>query len=210
MLVYRRHQWRNQREEILATLEQRLTYPCFVKPANLGSSIGVNKARDRNELVKAIEEAFTYDRKILIEQGLTCREFSCGVLGNEDPLVSQVGEILPGDDYSDYADKYVNHTIQFAIPAEISHETVKELQTMALQAYQALDLSGLARVDFFQDIASGKFYINEVNTLPGFTSQSLYPKLWAASGLSYPALLDRLIELAEERYQEQQSRHASR
>lgn len=209
-LVYRRFQWKRDPEGLLNEVEQRLSYPCFVKPANLGSSVGVSNARNRQEMARAISEAFTYDRKVIIEQGLECREFSCAILGNEYPLVSQVGEILPGDEFSDYEDKYVNHTIQFVIPSTLPAETARELREMALRAYQALDLSGLSRVDFFQDKTGGQFYINEVNTLPGFTDMSLYPKLWAASGLSYPELLDRLIELAVERHEIRRSLRSRR
>jgi len=210
-LSFKRHVWERAPEDVLDAIEQRLPYPCFVKPANLGSSVGVNKARDRAELENAARLAFAYDRKIIVEQGLAVREFSCAVLGNDDPEVSVVGEILPGSEFSDYDDKYINHTIQFDIPASrIPADQAQELRTMALRAYQALDLNGLARVDFFLDKATGTYYINEVNTLPGFTEMSLYPRLWAASGLAYPQLLDRLIKLALERYAAQQQRQFSR
>jgi D-alanine-D-alanine ligase len=200
-LTYKRIEWQRDAESVLSLIESQLVYPCFVKPANLGSSVGVSKARDRDQLIKAVNEAFTYDRKIVVEQGLDCREFSCAILGNDDVSVSVVGEILTGGEFSDYKDKYVNHTIQFIIPATIPAETSQMLRDMALRAYQALDLKDLSRVDFFQDKVSGQFYINEVNTLPGFTSMSLYPKLWAASGLSYSQLLDQLIELALQSYE---------
>ncbi|HTK07415.1 MAG TPA: D-alanine--D-alanine ligase family protein [Ktedonobacteraceae bacterium] len=209
-LTFKRHAWERAPEEILEAIEQGLPYPCFVKPANLGSSVGVNKARDREELQNAVQLAFSYDRKIIVEQGLDVREFSCAVLGNDEPKASVVGEILPGSEFSDYNDKYINHTIRFDIPAsQIPGEQALALQSMALKAYQALDLNGLARVDFFLDKVSGNYFINEVNTLPGFTDMSLYPRLWAASGLSYQRLLDTLIELALERYADQQQRRFS-
>jgi D-alanine-D-alanine ligase len=210
-LTFKRHIWERTPEEVLHTIEHHLPYPCFVKPANLGSSIGVNKARDREELQHWVQLAFTYDRKIVVEQGLAAREFSCAVLGGDEVEVSVVGEILPGSEFSDYEDKYINHTIQFDIPtSRIPQDQAQELRAMALRAYQALDLNGLARVDFFLDKATGKYYINEVNTMPGFTAMSLYPRLWAASGLPYRLLLDRLIDLALKRYTEQQHRRFSR
>jgi D-alanine-D-alanine ligase len=203
-LTYRRIEWERDSASLLAMIESQLVYPCFVKPANLGSSVGVNKANNRDQLIKAIHEAFMYDRKIEVEEGIDCREFSCAVLGNDDVSISAVGEILSGGEFSDYEDKYINHTIQFRIPAPIPAETSQMLRDMALQAYRLLDLKGLSRIDFFQDKVSGQFYINEVNTLPGFTSSSLYPKLWAASGLAYPQLLNRLIELAFQQYETRQ------
>jgi len=206
-LTIKRRDWEQAREDILNRIEQHLPYPCFVKPANLGSSIGVNKARQREELLNAVEVAFTYDRKIVIEQGLDAREFCCAVVGNDEPVASVIGEILPGSEFSDYDDKYLNHKIQFDIPASrLPAEQAEEIRSMSLHAYRALDLNGLARVDFFLDRATGQPYINEVNTLPGFTETSSYPKLWAGSGLPFPQLLDRLIELAIERYEERQRR----
>lgn len=198
-LSYRQHAWQQDPQTILSTIETELAYPCFIKPANLGSSIGVSRATHRQQLSAAIELALSYDRAFIVEQGLDCREFSCAILGNDAPRASVVGEILPGSTFSDYNDKYLNHTIQFVIPAEISTAVSDNLREMALRAYQRLDLRGLARVDFFLNNHNGRFFINEVNTLPGFTSQSLYPQLWAASGLPYAQLLDRLLELALER-----------
>lgn len=203
-LTYRRFEWERELEQLLTTIENQLTYPCFVKPANLGSSVGVGKANNRDQLLKVINEAFTYDNKIEVEQGIDCREFSCAILGNDEPKASVVGEILPGDEFSDYEDKYVNHTIQFVIPSTLPDETSQMLRDMALRAYRMLNLKGLSRVDFFQDKATGQFYINEVNTLPGFTEMSLYPKLWAGSGLGYSQLLDKLIELALQQYEARQ------
>ncbi|QBD76714.1 D-alanine--D-alanine ligase [Ktedonosporobacter rubrisoli] len=210
-LTFKHHSWERNPEDVLDTIEQRLPYPCFVKPANLGSSVGVNKARDRAELERAVKLAFSYDRKIVVEQGHAVREFSCAVLGNDEPQVSVVGEVLHGSDFNSYEAKYVNHTAQFDIPAtHIPDEQAQELRAMALRAYKALDLNGMARVDFFLDTDTNTYYINEVNTMPGFEKTSLYPQLWAVSGLSYPQLLDRLIQLAQERYAEKQQRRYSR
>jgi D-alanine-D-alanine ligase len=199
-----RGEWARDPEQVIARVEQSFAYPCFVKPANQGSSVGVGKASNREQLVQAINTALDYDRKIIVEQGLSCREFSCAVLGNDEPQASVIGEIIAGNEFSDYNDKYIDHKIRFEIPSSLPQATSKRLREQAIQAYQALNLSGLTRVDFFLDRETDQFYINEVNTMPGFTSQSLYPKLWAASGLAYPDLLDRLIDLALERYAERQ------
>ena len=203
-LVYRRNQWERSPEYILDAVEQRLRFPCFVKPVNLGSSVGVNKAHDRIELEHAINVAAEYDRKIIIERGLTCREVECAVLGNDEPIASVVGEVIASNEFYDYRAKYIDGKSQVVIPAEIAQETAEEVRRQAVQAFLALDLSGLARVDFFIEKETGQVYINEVNTLPGFTTISMYPKLWEASGLSYAQLMDRLIELAIERHADRQ------
>jgi D-alanine-D-alanine ligase len=200
-LCFRSHEWKQTSQSVLDAIEAQIPYPCFVKPANLGSSIGVSKAVNRQQLARAIEVALSYDRKVVVERGLTCREFSCAILGNDELCASVVGEILPGSEFSDYNDKYINHTIQFIIPADLSEDRVQTLRAMALRVYRLLDLSGLARVDFFIDRTAEQIYLNEVNTMPGFTSMSLYPQLWQASGLGYPQLLDRLIELALQRHE---------
>ncbi len=203
-LTYTRLAWERSPESILESIEQRLNYPCFVKPVNLGSSVGISKARNREQLIQAINLAAEFDRRILVERAVNCREFSCGVLANEEPIASVIGEIIAGNEFSDYNDKYVDHKIQFVIPAALPQETTEELRSIALQTYRGLDLNGLARVDFFLDKDSQQFFVNEVNTMPGFTSMSLYPRLWAASGLAYTNLLDRLIQLAFERYNDRQ------
>jgi D-alanine-D-alanine ligase len=208
-LVFRRNQWERSPETILDAIEQQLGYPNFVKPANLGSSVGVNKAHNREELAEAMTIAAEYDRKIIIEQGIDCREFECAVLGNDEPIASVVGEVVASNEFYDYEAKYINNASQTVIPAEIPQAASEEIRLFAVDAFLALDLSGLARVDFFMEKTSGKIYINEVNTLPGFTQISMYPKLWAASGLAYPDLLDRLIELALERYQDRQRNRTS-
>jgi D-alanine-D-alanine ligase len=208
-LVFRRNEWERSPESILDAIEQRLGYPTFIKPANLGSSVGINKAHDRQELIHALNIAAEYDRKIVIEHGVNCREFECAVLGNDEPLASVVGEIVASNEFYDYNAKYLDGKSQVIIPADIPQESAEEIRRQAIKAFLALDLSGLARVDFFLEKETGKVYLNEVNTMPGFTEISMYPKLWEASGLSYTRLLDRLIELAIERYDDRQRNRTS-
>jgi len=208
-LTYRRNQWERSPEEIMDAVEEHIGYPCFVKPVNLGSSVGVNKAHDRDELKHAIDVAAEYDRKIIIECSIDCRELECSVLGNDEPLASIVGEVVPSNEFYDYNAKYLDGKSQIIIPADIPHITAENVRRWAVQAFLALDLSGLARVDFFMEKETGKVYINEVNTIPGFTQISMYPKLWEASGLSYPQLLDHLIELAIERHEDRQRNRTS-
>jgi D-alanine-D-alanine ligase len=208
-LVYRRNQWERSPGFILDAVEQRLGFPCFVKPVNLGSSVGVNKAHDRIELEHAINIAAEYDRKIIIEHGINCREVECGVLGNDEPIASVVGEVLSSNEFYDYRAKYIDGKSQVVIPADIAQATAEEVRRQAVQAFLALDLSGLARVDFFIEKETGQVYINEVNTLPGFTTISMFPKLWEASGLPYAQLLGRLIELAIERHADRQRNRTS-
>ncbi len=203
-LVYRRNEWERTPEPIMDAIEQSLGYPCFVKPVNLGSSVGINKAHNRAELAHAMQIAAEYDRKIIIEHGINCREFECAVLGNDEPIVSVVGEVVASNEFYDYNAKYLDNQSQVIIPATIPQTTAEEIRRQAIKAFLALDLTGLARVDFFLEQETGQVYINEVNTLPGFTEISMYPKLWAASALSYPQLLDRLIELAIERHNDKQ------
>lgn len=209
-LVFKRNEWERAPEKILDRVEQRVGYPNFVKPANLGSSVGINKAHDRQELEHAIKVAAEFDRKIVVEHGINCREFECAVLGNDEPLASVVGEIVSSNEFYDYRAKYIDGKSLAIIPADsISQETAEEIRRLAIVAFSALDLNGLARVDFFQEKETGKVYINEVNTMPGFTEISMYPKLWEASGLPYPQLLDRLIELAIERHEDRQRNRTS-
>ena len=208
-LVYRRIDWERAPEAILDAVEQRLGYPCFVKPVNLGSSVGVNKAHDREELMQAINEAAEFDRKVIIEHGIDCRELECSVLGNDEPLASLVGEVVSSNEFYDYRAKYIDGKSQVIIPADIPQATADEVRRQAIQAFGVLELSGLARVDFFLERETSKVYLNEVNTMPGFTSISMYPKLWEASGLPYPQLIDRLIELAIERHDDRQRNRTS-
>ena len=209
-LVYRRNEWERSPTTIMDAIEQRLGYPCFVKPVNLGSSVGINKAHDRAELEHAINVAAEYDRKIIIDRGINCRELECAVLGNDEPLASVVGEVIASNEFYDYHAKYLDNKSQVIIPADIPQATVEEVRRQAVTAFLALDLSGLARVDFFLEKESGQVYINEVNTMPGFTQISMYHKLWEASGLTYAQLLDRLVELAIERHQDKQRNRTSR
>jgi D-alanine-D-alanine ligase len=208
-LVYRRGEWERAPQPILDAIEQRLNYPCFVKPVNLGSSVGVNKAHNRKELACAIDEAAAFDRKIIIERGVNCRELECAVLGNDEPLASVVGEVVSSNEFYDYRAKYLDGKSQIIIPADIPQAAAAEVRRQAAQAFTALDLSGLARVDFFLERETGKVYLNEVNTMPGFTSISMYPKLWEASGLPYKQLIDRLIALAIERHADRQRNRTS-
>ncbi len=203
-VVFKRSRWERDPVAVLDKVEQQIGYPNFVKPVNLGSSVGVSKAHNREELAQAFSIAAEYDNKIIVEQGINCRECECAVLGNDEPIVSVVGEIIAGNEFYDYNAKYINNTSQAIIPADISLDVAQEIRRYAIEAFLALDLSGLARVDFFIEKETGKIYINEVNTLPGFTQISMYPKLWEASGLPYKELLDRLIELALERHKDRQ------
>ena len=199
--------WESNSGKVAREVESKLKYPLFVKPANLGSSVGISKARNRKELGPAIEMAAGYDRKIVIEQGVggkkhKARELECSVLGNDEPRASIVGEIVPSAEFYDYNAKYLDEGSQLIIPAKITKKQMKQVQEMAIRAFQAVDCSGLARVDFLMDPSSGRIYVNEINTMPGFTSISMYPKLWAASGVDYPELIDRLVQLALERHAE--------
>lgn len=208
-LVYRRSEWERSPETIIAAIEQRLGYPCFVKPVNLGSSVGISKAHNREELRHAMRLAAEYDRKIIIERGITCRELECAILGNDEPLASVVGEVIASNEFYDYNAKYIDNKSQVIIPANIPQPIAEEVRRQSIQAFTALDLNGLARVDFFLEKGTNKIYINEVNTLPGFTQISMYSKLWQASGVPYSELVDRLIELAIERYEDRQRNRTS-
>jgi D-alanine-D-alanine ligase len=180
-------------------IEQTLGYPCFVKPANLGSSVGIAKVRSRPELEAALDNAASYDRRLVIEAGVTAREVECAVLGNDQPRASVVGEITYESDFYDYETKYTEGLAGLLIPAPLPEAITQQIQEMSLKAFAAVDAAGLARVDFFYIEATGEVFINEINTLPGFTATSMYPRLWAASGVAFPELVDQLIQLALER-----------
>lgn len=199
-----RFQWYKDRESVLANVEE-LGYPCFVKPANLGSSVGVSKARNREELVAAIEEALRYDRKVIVEEFVDAREIEVSVLGNDDPRASVPGEICSSNEFYDYKAKYIDGKSVMVIPAEVSPEIAESVRAMAVKAFRSIDGSGLCRADFFLRRSDGALFINEVNTLPGFTPYSMYPLMWKESGVSYRELLDTLIQLAIERHEERQS-----
>jgi len=177
-----------------------LGLPVFVKPANGGSSVGISRVMEAGGLAAAFDEAFSCDRKVVVESGIDAREIECAVLGNEDPQASGLGEIVPSREFYDYAAKYLDGTSDLIIPAQLDPELSERLREAALGAYRALDLKGLARVDFLLDRGDGRFFLNEVNTLPGFTPISMFPKLWEAAGLAYPRLIERLVELARERW----------
>jgi D-alanine-D-alanine ligase len=199
-LLVKRRRWEAEPEQVLADVESRLAYPLFVKPANLGSSVGVSKATQRPELARALDEAARYDRRLLVEQGIDAREIEVSVLGNDDPVASVPGEIVPVREFYDYAAKYLDPGSELIIPAPLDPGLTEAVRQMAVQAFLAIDGAGMARVDFLLERQSNQLYLSEVNTIPGFTSISMYPKLWEASGLPYPALIDRLIELALERH----------
>jgi D-alanine-D-alanine ligase len=197
----KRSDWESRPDTVLTILEAGLSYPMFVKPANLGSSIGVSKARDREGLRAALDEAARYDRRLLVEEAVPhAREIECSVLGNDRPIASVPGEVVPSNEYYDYAAKYIDGQSQLLIPAPIPAEAAARVRELAVQAFLAVDGAGLARVDFLMNGETGELFLNELNTLPGFTAISMYPKLWEASGIPYPELLDRLIELAVERH----------
>ena len=177
-----------------------LPFPMFVKPANLGSSVGISKAKNCAELKSALELAASYDRKVIVERAIVGREFECAVLGNDDPIASVPCEILPSRDFYDYDDKYLLDKAQTNIPANLTPEQTAEVQRLAVDCYRAVECEGMGRVDFLLENTTGRFYINEINTIPGFTSISMYPKMWEHSGLSMPKLIDRLIDLAMERH----------
>ncbi len=186
-------------------LPEPFDFPMFVKPANLGSSVGISKVRSSADLEPAIGFAAEFDRKIIVERAIVGREFECSVLGNERPKASVPCEILPSRDFYDYEDKYLLNKAQTVVPADLTPEQTREIQRLAVACYQAVECEGMARVDFLLETATGKFFINEINTIPGFTSISMYPKMWQASGLEFSPLLDRLIELAMERHQAQKA-----
>jgi len=189
-------------KSIVAEVEKKLKYPVFTKPANTGSSVGIMKAHDRKELVNGLAMAASYDRKVVVEQGVkSVREIECSVLGNDDPISSVPGEIIPSNEFYDYDAKYVDGKSTSVIPAKLPKKVGREIQRLAGKAFRVLDLAGMARVDFFVT-KKDTIYLNEVNTIPGFTSISMYPKLWEASGISYGELLDRLIALAIDRHRE--------
>jgi D-alanine-D-alanine ligase len=198
-LVVLRHEWEGDRDGIARRVASEPGYPCFVKPSNLGSSVGVSKVREAGALGTAVEAALAHDRKILIERGVSGREIEVSVLGNDDPEASVPGEVLPGKEWYDYEAKYTEGLAKFLIPAPLEPALTVEFRRLAIAAFRAIDAAGLARVDFFLE-GDDRIWLNEINTIPGFTQTSAYPRLWEASGLPYPRLLDRLIELALERH----------
>src|ERR1700688_292018 len=212
--VLRSH-FEREPKKVQKFVESKLKYPVFVKPANLGSSVGISKAHDRKELGPAIAEAAKFDRKIVIEEGVggkknKAREIECAVLGNDDPAASIAGAIIPCKEIYDYDAKYLVEGSEPVIPAKLTKSEMKTVQRLAIAAFQAVDCTGLARVDFLMDPKARKMFVNEINTMPGFTSISMYPKLWAATGVSYPELIDRLIQLGIERHEDKKRNQYSR
>jgi len=210
-----RSAWEKEPKKVQKVVESKLRYPVFVKPANLGSSVGISKAHNRKELGPAIEEAARFDRKIVIEQGVggkknKAREIECSVLGNDEPTASIPGEIVPVKEFYDYNAKYLDEGSELIIPAKLTKSETQKVQELAVRSFKAVDGSGLARVDFLMDPQTRKIYLNEINTMPGFTSISMYPKLWAASGLEYPDLIDKLVQLGLERHADKKRNQYSR
>lgn len=183
-------------------VEEKLGYPVFVKPANLGSSVGISKVKNREELSEAINLAFKYDKKIVIEEFINGREIECSVLGNDEVKASVLAEIMPANEFYDYQDKYIDGNSRFEIPADLPKNITEEIQNLAIKVYKLLNCCGLARVDFFVERESNKVYFNEINTMPGFTQISMYPKMWEATGIGYEELIDKLIVLGVERFKE--------
>lgn len=189
--------WKEDPDGFIDSIQREIGYPCFIKPANMGSSVGITKAHNHHELVDGINEAFQYDRKILVEANIDCREIECAVLGNEQPKASVLGEIIPSKEFYDYQSKYEDGDKSvLIIPADLPEETSQRIRQYAVDAFRAIDGRGLSRVDFFVEKSTGDVYINEINTMPGFTNFSMYPKLWEKTGIGYKDLIVKLIDLA--------------
>ena len=201
-LLVLRSDWERNPRAWTRRIARELGLPLFVKPANLGSSVGISKVRTLREIPDALDLAARYDRKIIVERGLDAREIECSVLGNEKPIASLPGEIIPVNEFYDYEAKYLKKGSELVIPAKLGKRESRQVQQLAVRAFRAIDCAGMARVDFLLDRASRQLYLNEINTMPGFTPISMYPKLWEASGIPYPELIDRLVSLAMERHAE--------
>jgi D-alanine-D-alanine ligase len=199
-LVVTERDWRADPDRVAANVAGRLAYPVFTKPARLGSSIGITKVKTPDGLAAGLAAAFAHDPKALVEQGIVARELECGVLGNEAPEASVVGEVVPGHEFYDFEAKYLDESLKLQIPAPVPDAVRAQVRELSVRAFQALDCEGFARVDFFYEERTGRVLVNEVNTIPGFTPKSMFPLLWAASGLAYPDLVARLVELATERH----------
>ncbi|MFL5731556.1 MAG: D-alanine--D-alanine ligase family protein [Chloroflexia bacterium] len=208
-VCFTRAEWRSNPASVQARAEEKLTYPMFAKPANMGSSVGISKVHGPAEFAAALDIAARYDRRIIVEQGMDARECECAVLGNDQPEASVVGEVVPGNEFYDYRAKYIDDNSDLIIPARLPDRVTDEVRRLSIAAFKALDAAGMARVDFFVARDLSAVWLNEINTIPGFTRISMYPKLWEASGLPYPALIDRLIELALERHAERQQNKAA-
>jgi D-alanine-D-alanine ligase len=206
---FSRSRWEREPEPIIAEVEQRLGYPCFTKFANSGSSVGTSKVRNRAELIAGINAAAPFDRKLVVERAIDAREIEVSVLGNDDPVASVCGEVVPAHEFYDYEAKYLDEGSRLIIPAELDPPQAERIRALAVAAFRAADCAGMGRVDFFLERSGGKVYLNEINTLPGFTKISMYPKLWEASGVPYPELVRRLIDLALERHRDKQRSQTS-
>jgi D-alanine-D-alanine ligase len=201
-LILYEEDWKDNPSAIEKSILSNFDFPFFIKPSNLGSSVGISKVKNKKSLRPALEAAFRYDRKILAEKAISGREIECSILGNEKPLASLPGEVIPYREFYDYADKYLEGKTRFQIPADLPSHLARKVQKLAVASFKAIDACGMARVDFFLESKTNKIYINEINTIPGFTEISMYPKLWEASGISFKELLERLIELALERHRQ--------
>lgn len=204
-LYFRQEEWTGREGYWQKKIGESLDYPCFVKPANLGSSVGITKVKKKADLVTAVKEALLYDNKVIAEAHIPGREIECSVLGNLDPLASRPGEVVPCNEFYDYRAKYIDDKSSLLIPADIGPDLEQRVQELSCAAFKAVEASGLARVDFFLEPGSEKIIINEINTMPGFTSISMYPKLWEVSGIGYNELLERLLDLAGERFQQRRA-----
>jgi D-alanine-D-alanine ligase len=199
-LVFQETEWRRSRAKVLGRIRARIPVPLFVKPSNLGSSVGITKVKSASRLGSALDRSFAYDDTVLVEEAIEGRELECSILGHRTAKASLPGELIPDREYYDYADKYLRGKTRFRIPAPIPAETAEEVRRLAAAAFKLIGCSGMARVDFFLEARTGKVYLNEINTIPGFTEISMYPRLWAVSGIGFPALLDELIRLGFERH----------
>lgn len=198
--TYRQADWKKRRKVILGRIRRGFALPFFVKPANLGSSVGITKVKTRGETERALLRAFRYDSKVVIEESIRGREVECSVLGNDDPRASLPGEVIPHREFYDYRDKYIEGKTRFRIPADLPGPVIRKVQRLAIEAFRAVECSGMARLDFFLEDGTGKLFVNEINTIPGFTEISMYPKLWGVSGLPFGRLLEELIRLGLERH----------
>ena len=200
-LYFEQQDWSADQNIWLERIEAEIGYPCFIKPANLGSSVGISKAYHVEELIRGTEEAFAYDEKVIVEAFIPGREIECSVLGDREVRASLPGEIIPSQDFYDYKAKYIDDRSELIIPAKLEESLVKEIQALAIKSFKAIGGSGMARADFFVDVEKKKVVINEINTIPGFTSISMYPKLWEVSGLPYRDLIERLIQIAMQKHE---------
>jgi len=208
-LAFLDFQWQCKPDRIRQEIAEKLRFPCFVKPANLGSSVGISKVKSPEALPSAIDLAYQFDRKVIVEQGVEAREIECSVLGNDQPMASLPGEIIPSREFYDYEAKYIDDESRLLIPAPLREDQLRRIQELAIQTFLATECAGMARVDFFLVKQSGEILVNEINSIPGFTSISMYPKLWEATGVSYSELVDRLIQLALERHHSKQAKRTS-